>query len=1136
MSKTLLFIIQIITPLLLVAQTADNFSDGDLTQNPPWTGTTDKFIVDNQVLRLNDNVAGTSFLATPNTFLDNAQWDIWVRIAFSPSNNNHPLIYLVSDSPDLTGPLNGYFLRIGKDGTANKRIYFFRQSGTIATEILAGTDNIATATNNIIRIRVRRDQAGNWSFFADPTGGYAFAPQGSISDMTHNSTQWFGMVCRYTSSNANRFYFDDIYVGPIIVDTIPPAITNLVVTSANTLKVNFSEPLNSASALSPANYFVDNGIGNPDNVAFLPGSNTNVALTFGSPFVSGQTNTLNVQNIGDLAGNSLSLSTNQFHWYVPKRLDLVFNEIMADPTPQVGLPAHEYIEIYNNSLFDINLEGWVLQHGTTMRTITSGSIQAGGFAVLTTSAALPEFVNIPNAIAITGLLSTALLNDGTTLTLFNSQNELIDRVSYSSLWYGDTSKNQGGWSLERIDPLNICGESDNWRAAIKPLGGTPGVINSVFANNPDTTPPLLQRLRILNPLELSLTFNEIMDENTLVNPSFYNINQGIGHPISVSVCPNDPKTVTLILPLLLPDDLIYNLELSSQIADCAGNAIQVRNSVFTTYKAKRFDIVFNEIMADATPAVGLPAYRYIEFYNTTNFPINLEGWRLVHGSTQRELPPMMVAPKGYAVITTQGAFPFFRDYASVFAVPGLSESFLTNSGQTLSLILPDGELISWVAYNDTWYGDPSKSEGGWSLEKIDPYNHCAGSSNWRASIDRRGGTPGGSNSIQGNNPDRTIPALLRAGWESSNRVSLFFDESIAESQLSNPANFSLDNDIGHPLSVIVHAPHFMRADLILPTDLQPGVIYTVRVAQDLADCAGNQISQNSARVALPQEPDSMDIVINEILFNPPDRGQRYIEIYNRSTKVIDLRHMILSSKDSIGNILTSICELSAESHLIFPEDYKVITTEPDVVKSQFLTSNPGGFIPMMMPSMNNTNGIIVLATKGRQIIDQFAYNENMHHPLLSTNKGVALERLNYHRPTQDRSNWHSAAQSVGFGTPGFKNSQFTLNIGHGGDEIQIYPKIFSPDNDGRDDLLNISYIFDTPGYTANINIYDSKGRLVRVLRRAELLSVQGVITWDGVTNDNLKAPVGIYMIFIEAYSPSGNVKTFHKTAVLGARL
>ena len=149
--------------------------------------------------------------------------------------------------------------------------------------------------------------------------------------------------------------------------------------------------------------------------------------------------------------------------------------------------------------------------------------------------------------------------------------------------------------------------------------------------------------------------------------------------------------------------------------------------------------------------------------------------------------------------------------------------------------------------------------------------------------------------------------------------------------------------------------------------------------------------------------------------------------------------------------------------------------------------------------------------------------------------GVALERTNFDAPTNDASNWHSAAQSVGFGTPAYQNSQFVPE-GNTSDEITIQPEIFSPDNDGYNDLISVQYNFDQPGYSLTVKIFNSKGQLTKNLVNNEYVGTSGSINWDGLANNNTLAPVGIYVFFIEVYDLNGNVRKFKKTGVLATKL
>ena len=163
------------------------------------------------------------------------------------------------------------------------------------------------------------------------------------------------------------------------------------------------------------------------------------------------------------------------------------------------------------------------------------------------------------------------------------------------------------------------------------------------------------------------------------------------------------------------------------------------------------------------------------------------------------------------------------------------------------------------------------------------------------------------------------------------------------------------------------------------------------------------------------------------------------------------------------------------------------------------------------------------------------YDPGMHYPLLSTREGVSLERTNPEVPSGRRDNWHSAAETAGFATPAGLNSHTSPSEATD-QQITTFPPVFSPDNDGRDDLLNIIIREDQPDMAASIGIYDSKGRMINQLVNNVLLGTDETFTWDGMTADRTKAPIGFYILLIELTRTDGTVKRFKRTVVLGAKL
>ncbi|MCX6294598.1 MAG: Ig-like domain-containing protein [Bacteroidetes bacterium] len=335
------------------AQVTDNFSDGDFSSSPTWTGDATEFIVNaSQQLQLNNTIGGASYLSTssPGTSIDNFQWNFYIKQSFSPSSSNYGRVYLVSDQANLEGSLNGYYLQFG-EALSLDAVELFRQTGLTSTSVCRGT-NGQIAAAFAIGVKVTRDASGNWSLFVDPLGGAAYGLEATGTDNTYTTSNFFGVATVYTVSSATKFYFDDFYNGAIIVDVTAPAIVSSSVLSNTAVDVLFNENVDLTTSQTLTNYSADNGLGNP-SAAVRDATNLSlVHLTFATLFSSGLLNTLTVTNVQDLSANAITTANTTFTYLAPVTAvykDIIINEIFADPSPVVGLPAVEFVEIFNRS-------------------------------------------------------------------------------------------------------------------------------------------------------------------------------------------------------------------------------------------------------------------------------------------------------------------------------------------------------------------------------------------------------------------------------------------------------------------------------------------------------------------------------------------------------------------------------------------------------------------------------------------------------------------------------------------------------------------------------------------------------------------------------------------------------------------
>jgi hypothetical protein len=547
----------------------------------------------------------------------------------------------------------------------------------------------------------------------------------------------------------------------------------------------------------------------------------------------------------------------------------------------------------------------------------------------------------------------------------------------------------------------------------------------------------------------------------------------------------------------------------------------------------RYDVVIDELMADQTPQIGLPSTEWIELKNVSANPVNLLNWRIGDATgPSGPMPNFVLQPDSFVIVCTGSAVAAMQTYGRVIAVTSFPS--LDNEGDQLFLKSNTGLTIHAVSYSLSWYQNAVKSDGGWTLEMIDTKNPCSGISNWKASADPRGGSPGIKNSVDAINNDQSAPSIKNAYAIDNLNIVIVFDEPVDSLKGATITNYSIDGSLGIQSATSI-SPLFDKVQLRLTTAMQANKVYNITV-NNVTDCRNNSMgSKNKVRVGLPVDAASAEMVINEILFNPKSGGYDYVEFYNRSNKIIDANKLYVANRNSSG-IISSTKLISTIPYYIFPGDYIVVTEDAINLSLDYKVQNPDAvFVVSSLPSFPDDEGDVVLLNSQGAVVDEVKYKDDWQFALLADLNGVSLERIDPDGISQEATNWHSAASTAGFGTPTYKNSQYkllqTINA-----TVEITPKVFSPDNDGRDDIATIQYKTTEPGYVANITIYDANGRPVRNLVKNATLGLQGYWIWDGLDDKKLKLPVGTYILFTEIFNLNGKKEIFKNVAVLARQL
>jgi len=531
------------------------------------------------------------------------------------------------------------------------------------------------------------------------------------------------------------------------------------------------------------------------------------------------------------------------------------------------------------------------------------------------------------------------------------------------------------------------------------------------------------------------------------------------------------------------------------------------------------DVVFSEIMANQ----GSDGAEYVELYNRSDKTFNLKNCFFYYGANSYKLPDAEINPHDYFVLTKTTAVANFPSDIKVYGVTSFPT--LANTGKLLMFGLMDGTLVSWFEYSDSMYGSTEKKGGGWSLECFDLENESNTASNWTGS-DITGGTPGKENSVKKVNPDTEIPTITGTQTLSANEVKLSFSKPMNLQTLSEKSSYALSDNSYKIVSLTPNYPQGTEVTLQLNALPPEGTLVDLELT-GVKDRSGFGLDNKTVLLGSGYEASAGDIVINEILFNPPTGGNEYVEIYNNSDKAFDLRFLSITSRKPSDGSFNKLYELASTPLLLQPQQYLVITKSQDLVCS-FFTCHPGSSFAELsvMPSLANTSGTAVLLNnQTNEIIDEFAYNENMHNAGISNKKGISLERADFNQPASDPANWHSASAASGFGTPGYQNSQYSPPTGTEEGISVIYPEITS-------DNYVIHYRLQSPGFRCRAYIYDTMGRMVAVIANNELLGTEGDLIWNGKKGTGQSLASGIYLIYMEVYDTNGIVKTFKKPTVV----
>jgi len=409
----------------------------------------------------------------------------------------------------------------------------------------------------------------------------------------------------------------------------------------------------------------------------------------------------------------------------------------------------------------------------------------------------------------------------------------------------------------------------------------------------------------------------------------------------------------------------------------------------------------------------------------TGSSVDLENWKVLDSDGSHS---PIVIPAGYSIadsgfftieVATNGDFPFTPDY------DGSGNFQLNNSGDVVRLYNADGILVDIVNYSDSdpW---PSGPDGnGPTLSLIDPDSDNSLAASWAAS-DQDGGTPGAINFP----PVPFITVINPNGGEYIQQ---------GEQYLINWTYGFWDGDIkielvkeGQDPQLIVYnyAASNMSYTWNVFNDQELGDDYKIRIS-GIND--GDPVDESDDYFSIIEAYEIPNIVITEIMYNPPESGEdslEFLEFYNNSMDTVNMEGFFMSQ--GVDYVFPDI-DILPDTFLLLAKDSMVMMTTFGVQAYQWTSG-----------ALSNGGETVEISDSLGNVIDYVPYDDQLPWDTLADGLGPSLTLCN---PDVDNSQGQNWTASVNFAavnaegdsiwaTPGF-GCQISLLAGFEADKTIV---------------------------------------------------------------------------------------------------
>lgn len=695
---------------------------------------------------------------------------------------------------------------------------------------------------------------------------------------------------------------------------------------------------------------------------------------------------------------------------------ILVNEVMYNPAS--GEP--EWAELYNNSSFDVEIEEWVLADvlPTSQKNkilVKNRVIASKSYLVVTKDSTIKDFYkSITDKFIVNSFPPLDNETDG--FVLKDSRGVTIDSLFYDKTWNASAGK-----SLERISFQAATNDKSNWSFSKDIENGTPGKNNSVAPKDRDIAVS-------------KITFNPsapVVGQNVRITAEAVNTGKNIASFkfILNRINKDESKTkieesnvLTFAAGASVLNEFTYTINaittkhLFEVVAEYSADE-DLKNNVTTNFVRPGYPagtVFLNEVMY--APANGEP--EWIELYNASAYDVDLDEWTITD---------VLTTPAKSKIISKDYSFPSktylvvskdstIKDFHKTIAGKLIVSSFANLNNDADGVVIKDsrGVTIDSLLYNKSWGG-----ENGKSLERVSLENGTNIKTNWASSKDIELSTPGKINSVSKKDFDLELASVSTVQKYGIVGKKVKFTITVNNVGKNIAPLFTVKlfrdanrNSINEPSELV-----YLKNETNLASGVQAkydvedgsyivGINNYVALVEYSADqfLEDNQAIIKINCVTINEERN--DLVINEVMYAPIVGEPEWLEIYNNSTKQINLKGYQVGNSSSRIKVINQDVILKPEEYFVVAKDSAVFNRFTNITKA----------IVNTFPTLNNSKDKVVILDSLDRTIDSLEYKSSW-----GGSSGKSLERLEFAKSSSDSTNWKTSVHLLG-ATPGIVNS------------------------------------------------------------------------------------------------------------------